>query len=398
MNDPQLSLYLEINYLSYIFYVSKSDSQNNFKIVYESKVPLTGIEKNSISDFKKVFNTIKENVYLIEQKFNHTFKDIILILDNLNLTFINMTGFKKLNGSQVLKENIFYILNTLKSCIDEIEAKKNILHIFNSKFNLDNKNIENLPIGLFGNFYSHELSFSLIDKNDYKNLNNIFENCNLKIKKILIKSFVKGANISDNSKNTGNFFYINICKNNSKIFFFENNSLKLEQNFKFGSDIILKDISKVTSLKIDMIEKLLKKIELKKETPSEDLIEKDLFNESTYRKIKKNLLYEIVFARIKEIYEIILFQNINFKSFNKTSNKIFLEINHKTQLKCFNEIYQTLFLENGNPNFHFVENICNERMLETANKLVHFGWKKEAIPVAESQKTLIARFFDAIFS
>ena len=110
------------------------------------------------------------------------------------------------------------------------------------------------------------------------------------------------------------------------------------------------------------------------------------------------MLYEIVFARIKEIYEIILFQNINFKSFNKTSNKIFLEINHKTQLKCFNEIYQTLFLENGNPNFHFVENICNERMLETANKLVHFGWKKEAIPVAESQKTLIARFFDAIFS
>ena len=127
----------------------------------------------------------------------------------------------------------------------------------------------------FGNFYSHELSFSLIDKNDYKNLNNIFENCNLKIKKILIKSFVKGANISDNSKNTGNFFYINICKNNSKIFFFENNSLKFEQNFKFGSDIILKDISKVTSLKIDMIERLLKKIELKKETPSEDLIEKD---------------------------------------------------------------------------------------------------------------------------
>ena len=26
-------------------------------------------------------------------------------------------------------------------------------------FNLDNKKIENLPIGLFGDFYSHELSF-----------------------------------------------------------------------------------------------------------------------------------------------------------------------------------------------------------------------------------------------
>ena len=38
-----------------------------------------------------------------------------------------------------------------------------------------------------------------------------------------------------------------INENNSKIFYFENNSLKFEQDFKFGSDIIIKDISKITS-------------------------------------------------------------------------------------------------------------------------------------------------------
>ena len=75
-----------------------------------------------------------------------------------------------MNGSQILKENITYILSTLKSLIEETELNKKILHIFNSKFFLDNNNIENLPIGLFGDFYSHELSFSLINKNDYKNL------------------------------------------------------------------------------------------------------------------------------------------------------------------------------------------------------------------------------------
>ena len=68
-----------------------------------------------------------------------------------------------------LKRKYNYILNTLKSCVEEIETKK-VLHIFNSRFYLDNKKIENLPIGLFGDFYSHELSFILINKNDYKNL------------------------------------------------------------------------------------------------------------------------------------------------------------------------------------------------------------------------------------
>ena len=55
------------------------------------------------------------------------------------------------------------------------------------------KKIENLPIGLFGDFYCHELSFILIHKNDYKNIHNIFDKCSLKIKKILVKNFIKGA-------------------------------------------------------------------------------------------------------------------------------------------------------------------------------------------------------------
>ena len=44
------------------------------------------------------------------------------------------------------------------------------------------------------------------------------------------------------------FFFININDKNSKIFYFENNSLKFEQNFPFGFDIVIKDVSKITSL------------------------------------------------------------------------------------------------------------------------------------------------------
>ena len=101
----------------------------------------------------------------------------------MNPKFINLSGFMKLNGSQILRENITYILNILKSYVDRIETKKKVLHIFNSKFNLDNNEIKNLPVGLFGNFYTHELSFILISLNDHKNLNYIFKKCNLRVKK-----------------------------------------------------------------------------------------------------------------------------------------------------------------------------------------------------------------------
>ena len=131
-----LSLYLEINNLNYIFFVGKNDEQNNLKIAYKHEVPLTGIDDYRISNLENIFTAIKENIYIIEQNFKYTFKEIILILDNFNPTFLNVSGYKKLNGTQILRENITYILNNLKSYIDLTESKKTILHIFNSNFYL----------------------------------------------------------------------------------------------------------------------------------------------------------------------------------------------------------------------------------------------------------------------
>ena len=154
-----LSLFIEINRFEYIFSVGRPDQNNLFNIEKNISTPLKGIEKNKIVDFEIVYKILSENIYLIEQKTNFTFKEVILILDDFEFSYINLTGHKRLNGSQVLKENITYILNTLKSNINECEKNKKIIHIFNNKFNLDKKDINNIPIGLFGDFYTHELSF-----------------------------------------------------------------------------------------------------------------------------------------------------------------------------------------------------------------------------------------------
>ena len=280
--------------------------------------------------------------------------------------------------------------------MNETESNKKILHIFNSKYNLDNQKVENLPIGLFGDFYSHELSFILINKNDYKNLKNLFANCNLKIKKILVKNFVKGANISQNYKKE-TFFYLRISKSNSNIFYFENDSLKLEQNFSFGTDIIIKDISKITSLKQDTVVKILNEIEFKQNISEDDLIEEKFFKEDNYIKIKKKLIYEIALARIIEILEIIVFKNINFKNNKKYLNNLFFEVNFQLDFKYFEEIFKKVIIDTKNFKLILLNNLSDKSVVNSANKIVHFGWKKEAIPVSQSRKSLIARFFDKIF-
>tara|TARA_B100001057_G_scaffold141230_1_gene140990 strand:+ start:44 stop:1234 length:1191 start_codon:yes stop_codon:yes gene_type:complete len=395
MKNSSIELYLEINNLSFIFLVGDSDEYNQFKIIFKLELPLQGIENNRITDLEKVSDIIKKNIYSIEQKLNHTFKKIVLILENFEPTFINFSGFKKLNGSQILRENITYILNSLKSCVDKTESKKTVLHIFNSKFYLDNKKVDNLPIGLFGDSYSHELSFTLINSNDFKNFKNIFDKSNLKIKKILIKSFINGVNTINNNK-SDTFFHISINENDTKIFYFENDSLKFEQNFKFGINIIIKDISKITLLNIDNLKIVLDKIKSFHDISEDELVEQNFFKDNTYRKIKKKLIYDIALARIQEISEIILFENINFEHYKKFSNNIYLEIDHKLQSKCLNEIYKTVFSMNEKYNTKFI-NFSSEKMISTAHKLVHFGWKKEAIPISVAKKSFIAGLFDRIF-
>ena len=124
MKNSSLSLFLEINNTELIFFVEEKDEQNNYKITNKQIIPIIGVDGDRGSVFDKIFPSIKENIYKIEQELNHTFKEIVLILENFEFTFLNLSGYKKLNGSQIMRENITYILNILKSYINEIEIKK----------------------------------------------------------------------------------------------------------------------------------------------------------------------------------------------------------------------------------------------------------------------------------
>ena len=62
------------------------------------------IKKNS--RFRSFIKSFKTNIYLIEQELNFTFKETIVILENFNLSLLNLSGYKRLNGSQLKRENI----------------------------------------------------------------------------------------------------------------------------------------------------------------------------------------------------------------------------------------------------------------------------------------------------
>ena len=62
------------------------------------------------------------------------------------------------------------------------------------------------------------------------------------------------------------------------------------------------------------------------------------------------------------------------------------------------DIYKIVFSKENKFDLNFLEDFDLDETYKSADKLVQFGWKKEAVPVVQEKKSLIARFFDLFFN
>ena len=119
MKTKSTNLFIEINNFHFVFAVGQNEEDNKFQLLHIHSVPVQGITDNKISDYDLICNIFKKNIYDIEQRLQTVFKNVIIIIDNFDCSIINFSGFKKLNGTQLVKDNITYIINVLKSKINE---------------------------------------------------------------------------------------------------------------------------------------------------------------------------------------------------------------------------------------------------------------------------------------
>jgi len=398
MQIDHSTLFIEINDKNYIFVAGIQDENQNLKVIEKIITPSTGINKNKLISIDQASEEIKKNVSIIEKKLNYTFKDVTVVIDNFDYSCINISGFKKLNGSQVLKENISYILNSLKLAVTENEKQKTILHIFNSKSVLDGINVENLPIGLFGDFYSHELTFFLIENNDLKNIQKIFNKNNLNIKKVILKNFGEGVQLINQNKDIETFLKIKISEDISYINFFDNASFRYSEYFNFGTDIIFRDIEKICSLDNEIIRRFLSNSFSNKRSFNEnEILEKNYFTKGNFRKIRKKLISDIADARIDEIIDIVFNKNINIEFLKRNKIKIYLTIKDKQIFENFKERFKSYFSKNSNFEIYLVNDFEIDELIMNIANLSIYGWKKEAIPTTKLKNSLITRIFKSLF-
>jgi cell division protein FtsA len=397
LNEPHLII--DLNDSKLIFFVVSFNEENNFKVLKKIVLETEGFQNGCIVNIKVVSQLLKKTINIIEDDLNFFFSNVTIVINPNQINCLNVSGYKKLNGSQVSNEDIVYILNDIKKIILESENNYSLVHLFNSNFSLDSDNLENLPIGLFGDFYNQNMNFFLVKKNILKNIKSTFNNCGLNIEKIILKSFAEGIYLFSNNHSEKNITIFRLEKNKINISLFKNKSYVFTEEFNFGFDLIIKDISKLCSLKIFEVENFMKDVELKKIllNNNESYLEKEYFHVSPYRKIKYQLILDIITARIEELFEVCYKKNTNIKNL-KNTDKIYFFVESS-------EYYKNIQYVLENSKFAALEcifdNSTEQSFLAGVNgacELISKGWEKEAIPIIHKKKSLISSFFSRLFN
>ena len=389
------NLYIEFGEQNLTLAVGEYDDELNFKVLEKDVLQTSGYKDEEIINIDASSNDLKKALENIEKKTSFIFKEVNIISNFSDLESVNLCGFKKLNGNQVLSEDISFILNDLRKNIIENENNKFILHLFNTKYELDKKVIKNLPIGLYGQFYSHQLTFFLTNKNNIKNIESLLSRCNLRLNRIVVKSFVEGVQVINNDKND-TFNKIIIFKNKIHIISFLESSFCYFKEYNFGSDLIFQDISKVCSLNSETLNKIISNYDFDNlQNIKDKFLDKNLFENQSFRKISLELFFNVALSRIEEINNIIFNQNRSL-SLDIKKKPLYLCFQDE-KLKNFQNIIKKKFRHVSNSDIKSEIKSKDIDYITISADLIGKGWVKEAIPLKLKKKSIISRIFSGIF-
>ena len=263
------------------------------------------------------------------------------------------------------------------------DKNQSIIHIFNHNYIVDNKIFIEEPIDVFADSLTHEMTFITAPKNNLKNLNQIFLDCDIEIERLISQTFALGAKLFESAQLESGIVLINFESKKISLGLFKNLALVHSITFPLGIDHIANDISKVCSLNLKESLEIRNNIDFLFENnqnlfDKDNFLKKNIFIDSKFRKISKSLIFKIINSRIEEIFEMIKKQ-LKLMGFNFNSGINLFLTGEVSKLRNIQKYCQNFFKLNttliGNDNLEKNFSACLGGI-----KIIKEGWETEAIP------------------
>ena len=393
----------DINIKCVIF---KINNNNDSEILSTSITNSEGIHNDVVVNLKKASDAIRSCISVAEEEAKISLKKINVIFEQPDFLCTKFSKHKKIDGSKIHKDDIEFLLKEAKKQLILNDKNQSIIHIFNYNYIVDNKKFVEEPIGVYANLLTHEMTFITTPKNNLKNINQAFIDCDIGIERLISRTFTLGVELLNNKELQFGSVLIDLGFEKISFGLFKNLALVHSITFPIGVNHITKDISKVCSLSMDESTVIRDNIDFSFQNnqnlfDENDYLKNTFFINSNFRKISKKLILNIIKERLDEIIDTLKKQLI-VPGFSLTSGISFLLTGEGSNLFNIEKYFTSFF----GPNVKRIEqnNMEKDRELEKnfvpclgALKIIKDGWETEAIPEAGRKNIEKIGFFAKIF-
>ena len=380
--------------------IFRINNNNTLEILSSSITQSEGIHNGVVINLTKASNKIRSCISIAEQKAEVIIQKINVIVEQAEFLCTKLSKYRKINGSKIYKDDIEFLLKEAKKQLMLNDKDQSIVHIFNHNYIVDGKTFIEEPIDVYADLLSHEMTFITIPKNNLKNINQAFIDCDIEIERLISSTFALGVKLLNDKELKFGSILIDMGIEKISLGLFKNLALVHSITLPIGINHITKDISKVCLLNLDESEIIRNNIDFSFQNTQNIFDENDYLNDiyfvnSNYRKISKSLILNIIKARLDEIFEIIKKQ-IFVTGFNLTSGISLFLTGDGSNLFNFEKYCANFF----DLNIKKIEENGLEKNFSSclgALKIIKDGWETEAIPEMGKSNIKKIGFFAKIF-
>ena len=392
-----------VNLKCLIFQINKNNSSEILSAVI---TPSEGIHNDVVVNLTKASNAIRLSIGTAEKKAKISLKKINVVFEQPDFLCTKFSKHKKIDGSKIHRHDIEFLLKEAKKQLILNDKNQSIIHIFNHNYIVDGKIFIEEPIDVFADSLSHEMTFITVPKNNLKNINQVFIDCDIEIERLISHTFTLGVKLLNVRELQLGSALINLGYKKISLGLFKNLALVHSVTLPIGTDHITNDISKVCSLNLDETKIIRNNIDFSFKNnqnlfDQDDFLKNTYFIDSNFRKISKNLILNVIKARLDEILEILkkqlivpgfnLNSGINFLLTGEGSNLLNLEKYCENFFRLSTKKISQNNIENDND---FEKNFASSL---GALKIIKDGWETEAIPEIREKNIEKIGFFAKIF-
>ena len=406
MNSENPRGIIELGNINIKCIIFKITENNISEILSTSTIPSEGIHNGMVVNLPKASNAFRSCISIAEKKAGIILKKINVLLEEPEFLSTKFSKHKKINGSKIQKDDIDFLLKDAKKQLILNDKNHTIIHIFNHNYIVDGKEFIEEPIGVFADALSHEITFITMPKNNLRNINQAFTDCDIEIERLISNTFSLGVKLLNNTELKFGSVLVDVGFEKVSMGLFKNLALVHSATLPIGVNHIAKDISKVCSLSLDESRIIRDNIDFSFQDNSNlfdgnDYLKSIYFINSNFRKISKNLILNVTKSRLDEIFEKIKKQII-IPGFNINSGISFLLTGGGSSLLNV-ENYCSNFFESNVKKPSENDNQIDKNLEKNfpaclgALRIIKDGWETEAIPETVSKNIKKMGFLSRIF-